>query len=45
MTTKFNVAVGLTAATIVLVAFLLGPYFTPFFIGTLLILAAMDGKL
>ena len=45
MTTKFNVAVGLTVAVIALVAFLLGPYFTPFLIGLLLILAAMDGKL
>ena len=45
MTTKFNITVGLTAAAIILIAFLLGPYFTPFFIGTLLILAAMDGKL
>lgn len=45
MTTKFNITVGLTAAAIILIAFLLGPYFTPFFIGILLILAAMDGKL
>ena len=45
MTTKFNITVGLTAAIIVLVAFLLGPYFTPLLIGLLLILAAMDGKL
>lgn len=45
MTAKFNVAVGLTAVTIGLVAFLLGPYFTPFLIGLMFILAAMDGKL
>lgn len=46
MTTKFKVAVGLTATTIVLGAFLLGPYFTtPLLLGTLFILAAIDGKL
>lgn len=45
MTIKFKAAVGLTATTIVLGAFLLGPYFTPLLLGTLFILAAMDGKL
>lgn len=45
MTPKFKLYVALTATVFISIALLLGPYFTPFFIGILLILAAMDGKL
>lgn len=45
MTPKFKFYVVLTATAFIGTALLLEPYFTPFFIGILLILAAMDGKL
>ena len=45
MTPRFKLYVVLTSAAFISTALLLGPYFTPTFIGILLILAAMDGKL